>query len=225
MPFIVYTCNEENEQHNFYACLNNWRLIRDFQMVGYAGFLRNPALMDDICIEPDGYSGDKMDECVQYNVSPQCSGILNYWNGLKEFVEFLCLHREKFIRTGCRENLSFQGAYTMCMAKTSSPTSSKEESCRKYKDVNTCLHHAAKKYCSKVDRRFLIEAFDTRDSPTIAFACNFGTTTVTSREIMPLFLSDGGTNLAETTENGAKRCYCQIYVSLIMIICLLQRLI
>ncbi|XP_060557666.1 uncharacterized protein LOC132718066 isoform X2 [Ruditapes philippinarum] len=153
-------------------CLNKWRVVRELSR-GHAQFLKDVTLIDEICIFKGVLTVEEMDTCVTNAIPLYCNSITAHWKGLKQFVSYLCKHREEFEGkyARCRTNKNFQSAYHDCMATNVNQLSAGDDSCRSYREMEKCLTNALANHCSRKAAEFFMDAFSKRDDPLIALSC------------------------------------------------------
>ncbi|XP_060556388.1 uncharacterized protein LOC132717034 [Ruditapes philippinarum] len=171
----VYQCDNKNANDNYMQCLNKWRVFRSCSL-GHAQFLKDVTLIDEICIL-DRSKGvltvEEMDTRVTNAIPLYCNFITAHWKGLKQFVIYLCEHREEFqgIYAQCRTNRNFQSAYHDCKATHVKQIIFEGDSCSSYREMEKCFKNALANHCSKNAAEFFMEAFSKRDDPLIAISC------------------------------------------------------
>ncbi|WAR03632.1 hypothetical protein MAR_010190, partial [Mya arenaria] len=105
-------CDMQSNLIHYHSCIDQWALVRENKKQPSA-FLRNPQLVDDICLRSidtphrtidnnitrvrgsdDGRGVERLDQCVKRRVSGMCDNIRTSWDGFHLMLQLLCKHRK-----------------------------------------------------------------------------------------------------------------------------------
>ncbi|XP_052798135.1 uncharacterized protein LOC128230136 isoform X2 [Mya arenaria] len=147
-------CDMQSNLIHYHSCIDQWALVRENKKQPSA-FLRNPQLVDDICLSDDGRGVERLDQCVKRRVSGMCDNIRTSWDGFHLMLQLLCKHRKEFVDySSCRQSL-YPEAYDDCMLRFNHSMHQRNpHRCLVFRELSGCIDRNLRAYCPGKARLF-----------------------------------------------------------------------